>query len=1258
MAADPAGGLPSAPCEAERLIVKLTPEAASRADLLPEWSLPRGIAELETWRARHRVGEGRRVVQKHNRPIRDRPAFERLGLDRIYVVRVPGADPDEVRQLAAELSSKAWVEYAEPVYLYEPLATTPDDFLFFQQWAHENTGQSGGTPDADMDTIEAWDIETGSSSTVIAFLDSGVAVNHPDLVPNLLPGFDLTGTGLPDHFGHGTQVSGLAAARGNNALGVAGVCWNCKILPIKVFSLSGFITTTEIMNGVRLAADEGADVINMSFGGVEWSQAFIDAVDYALDLDSLVLAGSGNTGVYKALMPAAFPNVISVAGSRDDDTRFGDYGDHAEIAAPTGSWTTTETGGYGAFGGTSGATPNASGLAGLLRSADPDIHVQEMRQILRLSAEDQVGAPAEDTAGWDQFFGYGRVNADQALAMINGPWLAFDRPHYLCTGEISVDVKDTTGGASLAVTITAPGSGDSEIVTAASVTAGGYYRGTIPIAWDGVDGPAVPGDGVMHVADGETLTASYSTLNATSFIDCVQNVCSLTPPSSPLSGDCDMDGVADPGEVWRFSTSTANFQTQPLYDITTTLVPDSASIELIDWTYQQGDINPLKWSALRDYRFRVKPGSPANETVTIEWISDAEGWVSTSASCLAASRPSAVTFQTNTDGLGADPWSGVPPANLSGDNSACDSQFDLAWDAVPGASGYNIYRSGISCFDAEFDAPLYDSTASTSYSDLGAPDAAPFFYAVEATESGSGCPGERSCIPGGCFCPIPLAPTGLHANRVGGDVVLSWDDPGQPELVWNVYRESDPDSTAWLSPLAPHVVDAAPGTVGIQYVDSGAIAAGPLLFYLVSADSGCAESSLFDNDGDGIPEASDNCPTVSNVDQTDSDGDSVGDACDNCVNDENVMQLDLDGDGMGDVCDADDDDDGTDDASDNCPVDSNPSQLDQDSDGFGDECDNCPVDSNLSQRDSDSDGEGDACDTDDDGDGVLDGIDNCLLIPNSDQADSDNDGRGDVCDPCALNPHPLCLACDNPDVTDPDGDLVCDIENVVVVQGSSIDYLANSSDPGLGLTWVDEGFTPGGGWLNGQYGIGYDTGAPPNATALIDTPVASGTRSIYTRSSFNLATADSIARVTVGADYDDGYVVFLNGTEVYRSPEVTAGGPTWNQGLNSQREPSNQPIPNYGPLNDVTMPAAGLLHSGINVAAIGVWNASTNSSDLLLVPKITIVEGVDNCPDDANVDQADGDSDGVGDVCDNCPDDANSGQEDTDMDGSGDACDP
>ena len=156
-----------------------------------------------------------------------------------------------------------------------------------------------------------------------------------------------------------------------------------------------------------------------------------------------------------------------------------------------------------------------------------------------------------------------------------------------------------------------------------------------------------------------------------------------------------------------------------------------------------------------------------------------------------------------------------------------------------------------------------------------------------------------------------------------------------------------------------------------------------------------------DIDGDGIDDASDNCPLVFNDLQTDSDGDGVGDDCDNCPSDANADQLDTDGNGTGDACEifgVDTDGDGIDDAGDNCPIVINPLQTDTDGDGLGDLCDNCPLDVNPDQLDTDADGAGNTCDSDDDGDGVADVDDNCPLVDNPFQEDSDGDGAGDVCD--------------------------------------------------------------------------------------------------------------------------------------------------------------------------------------------------------------------------------------------------------------------
>jgi subtilisin family serine protease len=244
----------------DRVIVKLSRTAAAQAEELPEHDLPRGLAVLDAWRERREIRRGFRLVREHGVPLRSPAQFKRIGLDRIYVLRLRTPDPERVQKLVRELSKLPWVEYAEPAYLFHPLSTVPDDPLFPQQWSHDNTGQSGGTPDADMDSVEAWDFGTGSSATIVAVLDSGVDSDHPDLVDNLLPGLDMVGSpaGLEDDFGHGTQVAGNIAARGNNAIGVAGVCWNCSIFPIKVFDNDGFISITGLVGAMRIAADGGA----------------------------------------------------------------------------------------------------------------------------------------------------------------------------------------------------------------------------------------------------------------------------------------------------------------------------------------------------------------------------------------------------------------------------------------------------------------------------------------------------------------------------------------------------------------------------------------------------------------------------------------------------------------------------------------------------------------------------------------------------------------------------------------------------------------------------------------------------------------------------------------------------------------------------------------------------------------------------------------------------------------------------------------
>jgi subtilisin family serine protease len=364
----------------------------------------------------------------------------------------------KVEDAIAAYRSHAEVALAEPNYRVEALGL-PTDPAFAKQWALHNVGQSFGTPDADLDAPEAWNLTRGNPSVVVAVVDTGVAIRHPDLARKIwinageIPdnqvdddgnghvddvyGWDaLNDNDWPDDFnGHGTHCASIIAAEADNGEGIVGVAPGVKIMAVTVLDSMGQGYADTVADGLVYAVDNGAWIASLSLGSTGDSSVLRDAVRYAYERGVTVVAAAGNQHGPPVTYPAAYEAyTLAVAATDHDDHRaaFSSAGPATDIAAPGkdvyAAWRARLIGPeqvryvYTFASGTSMATPATAGVAALVLSQNPGLTPDEVMDRVKYTAED---VNAATHPGEDDWLGFGRINAHRALTVAAHPVVTF-----------------------------------------------------------------------------------------------------------------------------------------------------------------------------------------------------------------------------------------------------------------------------------------------------------------------------------------------------------------------------------------------------------------------------------------------------------------------------------------------------------------------------------------------------------------------------------------------------------------------------------------------------------------------------------------------------------------------------------------------------------------------------------------------------------------------------------------------------------------
>jgi Zn-dependent metalloprotease/subtilisin family serine protease len=432
---------------------------------------------------------------------------------RAYLITLSDTSANGVLKALDVLRYEPSIAYAEPDYIVHALVV-PNDPSFSQLYAMQNTGQTGGTVDADIDATDVWERHTGNKTILIGVIDTGIDYLHPDLAANIWtnPG-EIPGNGIDDdnngfiddvygwnfandnnnprddHY-HGTHCSGTIGGVGNNGIGVAGVMWNTNMIALKFLDNSGSGTTSDAIDAVNYANAMGIKITSNSWGGGAFSQALMDAIS----LGGLFVAAAGNAGSDNDVTPSypasyTLDNILAVAATDHNDllASFSCYGrTSVDLGAPgVNIYSCAPNSGYQSLSGTSMATPHVAGAAGLLWSYNPSLTALQVKQLL-MDNVDPVSSMAGKTVTG------GRLNINKALQAAGPAWLTAS----------PMTASKIAPGDSAAISV---------IVNSAGLAAG-RWEGDVVVGTDDPSNRQLTIDAVADIAAQRSLAASPNSL--------------------------------------------------------------------------------------------------------------------------------------------------------------------------------------------------------------------------------------------------------------------------------------------------------------------------------------------------------------------------------------------------------------------------------------------------------------------------------------------------------------------------------------------------------------------------------------------------------------------------------------------------------------------------------------------------------------------------------------------------------------------------